>query len=98
MRRLRLGFAMAEQGFLLIADISGYTMFLTSSELEHAQGILDALLKSVLAEVKAPLTLSNLQGDAVLAHLPAAKLPQAQYPHPLDAIERVYCSFSDTLQ
>lgn len=87
---------MAEQGFLLIADISGYTMFLTSSELEHAQGILDALLKSVLAEVKAPLTLSNLQGDAVLAHLPAAKLPQAQYP--LDAIERVYCSFSDTLQ
>ena len=87
---------MAEQGFLLIADISGYTMFLTQSELEHAQGILDALLKSVLAEVKAPLTLSNLQGDAVLAHLPAAKLPQAQYP--LDAIERVYCSFSDTLQ
>jgi hypothetical protein len=87
---------MAEQGFLLIADISGYTMFLTSSELEHAQGILDALLKSVLAEVKAPLTLSNLQGDAVLAHLPGAKLPQAQYP--LDAIERVYCSFTDTLQ
>jgi hypothetical protein len=87
---------MAEQGFLLIADISGYTMFLTQSELEHAQGILDALLKSVLAEVKAPLTLSNLQGDAVLAHLPAAKLSQAQYP--LDAVERVYCSFSDTLQ
>jgi hypothetical protein len=87
---------MAEQGFLLIADISGYTMFLTQSELEHAQGILDALLKSVLAEIKAPLTLSNLQGDAVLAHLPAAKLPQPQYP--LDAIERVYCSFSDTLE
>ena len=32
----------------------------------------------------------------MLAHLPVAKLPQAQYP--LDAIERVYCSFSDTLQ
>jgi uncharacterized protein DUF2652/polyketide cyclase/dehydrase/lipid transport protein len=86
---------MAGQGFLLIADISGYTMFLTSSELEHAKDILDSLLKSVLAEIKAPLTLSNLQGDAVLAHLPAPS-PQQQYP--LDAIERVYCSFADTLQ
>jgi hypothetical protein len=27
---------MAQQGFLLIADITGYTMFLTRSELEHA--------------------------------------------------------------
>jgi len=87
---------MAQQGFLLIADISGYTMFLTQSELEHAQGILDALLKSVLAEIKAPLALSNLQGDAVLAHLPAANIPQRQYP--LDAIERIYCGFTDTLQ
>ena len=37
---------MAHKGFLLIADITGYTMFLTSSELEHAQGVLDALFKS----------------------------------------------------
>ena len=35
--------AMTQQGFLLIADITGYTMFLTKSELEHAQGILDLL-------------------------------------------------------
>jgi len=40
--------AMTQQGFLLIADITGYTTFLTKSELEHAQGILDSLLKSVL--------------------------------------------------
>ena len=87
---------MTQQGFLLIADITGYTMFLTQSELEHAQGILDSLLKSVLAEIKAPLALSNLQGDAVLAYLPESNLPQPQYP--LDAIERIYCGFIDTLQ
>ena len=39
--------AVAQQGFLLIADITGYTMFLTRSELEHAQGILDTLFKSI---------------------------------------------------
>ena len=55
---------MAQNGFLLIADITGYTMFLTRSELEHAQGILDALFKSIFAEIKAPIILSNLQGDA----------------------------------
>ena len=86
---------MAQQGFLLIADITGYTMFLTRSELEHAQGILDALFKSIFAEIKAPIILSNLQGDAALTHLPDADLPQRQFP--LDAIERIYCSFSHAL-
>src|SRR5262245_13984605 len=33
------GAAVAQKGFLLIADITGYTMFLTGSELEHAQGV-----------------------------------------------------------
>ncbi len=82
-------------GFLLIADITGYTMFLTRSELEHAQGILDALFKSIFAEIKAPIILSNLQGDAALAHMPDEGVPQRQFP--LDAIERIYCSFANTL-
>lgn len=86
---------MAQKGFLLIADITGYTMFLTSSELEHAQGVLDALFKSIFAEITAPIVLSNLQGDAALAYLPDAGLPQRQFP--LDAIERIYCSFANTL-
>src|SRR5256885_2314599 len=85
----------AQKGFLLVADITGYTMFLTSSELEHAQGVLDALFKSIFAEIRAPITLSNLQGDAALAHLPDVNLPQRQFP--LDAIERIYCSFSHAL-
>src|SRR3954463_10599256 len=86
---------MPQKGFLLIADITGYTMFLTSSELEHAQGVLDALFKSIFAEIRAPITLSNLQGDAALAHLPDGDVPQRQFP--LDAIERIYCSFANTL-
>lgn len=86
---------MTQKGFLLIADITGYTMFLTRSELEHAQGILDALFKSIFAEIKAPIILSNLQGDAALTHLPDTNLPQRQFP--LDAIERIYCSFANTL-
>ncbi len=40
--------AMAEQGYLLIADITGYTRFLTGSELDHAQGILEGLFAVIL--------------------------------------------------
>lgn len=86
---------MTQTGFLLIADITGYTIFLTRSELEHAQGILDALFKSIFAEIKPPIVLSNLQGDAALTYLPDAKVPQRQFP--LDAIERIYCGFANTL-
>ena len=75
---------MAQKGFLLIADITGYTMFLTSSELEHAQGVLDALFSSIFAEIRAPIVLSNLQGDAALAYLPDVSVPQRQFP--LDAV------------
>jgi Protein of unknown function (DUF2652)/Polyketide cyclase / dehydrase and lipid transport len=87
--------AVAQKGFLLIADITGYTMFLTSSELEHAQGVLDALFSSIFAEIRAPIVLSNLQGDAALAYLPDVSVPQRQFP--LDAVERIYCSFANTL-
>src|SRR3981189_1922233 len=86
---------MAQTGYLLIADITGYTMFLTRSELDHAQGILDALFKSIFAEIKAPIILSNLQGDAALPYLTDENMPQRQFP--LDAIERIYCSFASTI-
>src|ERR1700710_2064653 len=59
------------------------------------RGVLAFLKKSFFAEIRAPIVLSNLQGDAALAHLPAANLPQRQFP--LDAIERIYCIFANTL-
>ena len=32
---------MAQSGFLVIADITGYTAYLSSSELDHAEDTLD---------------------------------------------------------
>jgi len=37
-------------GYLLIADISGYTAFLTSSEQDHANPILKSLLTSLVEQ------------------------------------------------
>jgi len=86
---------MAQRGYLLIADITGYTIFLSESELEHAHAILQRIFKSLLAELKEPLALSNFQGDAILVHVPQEDVSQGQIL--LDGIERLYCSFADTL-
>jgi len=59
---------MADKGFFLISDITGYTSFLTQSELEHAQHILEALFDCQLKIISAPLKVSNFQGDAILCY------------------------------
>jgi hypothetical protein len=56
------------RGILLIADITGYTVFLKESELEHAHGVLSDLLSVLVEGTRPPLAVSNLQGDAVFSY------------------------------
>jgi len=53
--------------FLAIADISGYTQFMVSKEIEieHSQYIISQLIKSIIQQIKIPLQVSKLEGDAV---------------------------------
>ena len=83
---------MPMRGYILIADLVGYTIFLTKSELEHAQAILETFFEALLDEVKEPLVLSNFQGDALLVHIPEDGVPHGQVV--LEAIERLYCAFA----
>jgi hypothetical protein len=86
----------AETGYLLIADITGYTRFLTQSELDHARGILEELFSALLKELKSPFALSNVQGDAILAH--ARTRTVADGRHVLDVVEALYCAFAERLE
>ena len=53
------------RGCLVLADISGYTRYLSGVELEHSHDVLADLL-NVVAEALAPAgTLAKLEGDAV---------------------------------
>jgi hypothetical protein len=53
---------------LLLADISGYTGFMLANHTErvHAHGIIADLLAAVITEVKLPLRVNKLEGDAIL--------------------------------
>ena len=59
------------EAVLMIADISGYTKFMTANQtaLGHGQFVITELLKTVLKEAQLPLMISKLEGDAVFFFL-----------------------------
>lgn len=80
-------------GYFLIADISGYTKFLTSNEIEHAKAILDELFRAIIPAISPPLSISGFQGDAIFAYAVDDDITSGQVM--LDAAERIYCVFAD---
>ncbi len=56
---------MTARGAIVLADISGYTEFVTGTELEHSREILGELLTTVCDWAAGTLTVAQLEGDAV---------------------------------
>lgn len=83
--------AKTQHGYLVIADISGFTSYLAKVELEHAHEILTDLLETIVKEFKTLLTVSKLEGDAVFAYVPQAKTPGGE--RLLELIENTYVAF-----
>lgn len=59
---------MAESATILIPDISGYTEFLTKTELVHSAHIINELLDAILAPNSGEFELSEVEGDALLLY------------------------------
>jgi class 3 adenylate cyclase len=96
--------AAAGERYLFLADISGYTAFMSGVEEEHgvdfsrgipaAYSILGDLLDAVVEGVGSDLALVKLEGDAVFAAAPAAGL-DGQGDRTLETIQRMYRAFID---
>ena len=84
------------QGHFIISDISGYTEFLTRSELDHAHEILQSLFDAQLAFIKPPMVISGFRGDAIFMYIPETSFIQPQSV--LEALENLYSAFSSTLE
>src|ERR1700744_352462 len=56
-----------EPVLLIIADISGYTRYMTANAktLAHSQTIITELVKAVVEQIKLPLEVAKLEGDAI---------------------------------
>jgi uncharacterized protein YndB with AHSA1/START domain len=85
-----------QEGYLLIADITGYTLYLSQSELEHAQEILTTLLELLVEHTRPPLVLSRLAGDAVISYGLADRFYQGQTF--IEMIEDTYVAFRKAIE
>src|SRR5574342_173681 len=83
----------AQHGFLVIADISGYTSFVAKTELEHSHEILSELLELMVERFQPLMTISKLEGDAVFAF--ATDGVFARGATLIDFIEAMYVAFRD---
>ncbi len=67
-RTLEYDGPMAESATILLQDISGYTEFLTKTELAHSSHIINELLDAILAANTGDFVLSEVEGDALLLY------------------------------
>lgn len=87
--------ASPESGFLVIADLTGYTAYLSGSEIEHAPAIAGDLLETIVGRLEPPFRLVKLEGDAAFLFVEDGRADGSLL---LDAIEAAYVAFRRRLR
>ena len=82
-----------QTGYLVLADISGYTSFVAQTEIEHADMALSYLLETIVEKIGGLLTIGQLEGDAVFAYLEESKLKEGKSL--LELIDQTYLAFRE---
>jgi hypothetical protein len=85
----------ARRGYLLLADISGYTAFLAGTELEHANAIVHELTALIRERLSPPMRFVKLEGDAVFCHADGASFEDGE--RLVELIESCYFDFANRL-
>ena len=80
------------QGCLIIADISGYTKYLTGVELDHSTDILADLINTIVKSMAGTFTLAKLEGDAIFSYAADPK-DLSEGPSLVTLIEGTYFAF-----
>ncbi len=86
---------MDNKGLLFIPDISGFTHFVNSVELEHSQHIIQELLEVILDANEMDLQVSEVEGDAILFYK-FGESPDLDLAY--DQVEKMFLSFHKHLQ
>lgn len=85
-----------QRGYLLIADITGFTAFLAETELEHGQAVLAQVLQVLIDNLTSTMTLVEVEGDAVFVFAPDASCTRGEWIAEL--VETSYAGFRDLQQ
>ena len=86
---------MENKGLIFIPDISGFTHFVNSVEIDHSQHVIQELLEVILDANEMDLQVSEVEGDAILFYkfgeLPDLSLTYKQ-------VEKMFLAFHKHLQ
>jgi uncharacterized protein YndB with AHSA1/START domain len=85
----------AESACFVIADISGYTHFVSGVELDHAQDIIADIMDTLVRALRPPFRLAKFEGDAAFVYALADKVDGALIQ---DSIEQAYFAFRKRLR
>jgi uncharacterized protein YndB with AHSA1/START domain len=93
--RTRAVVGVPARGCLLIADISGYTAYVTSGPLEYAEDVLADVTATVAEHLRPVMRINKLEGDAVFGYALEGETDASML---LDAIEKCYFVFRRRLE
>ena len=82
-----------QKGFLMLADITGFTPFVANTELEHSNEILHNILEGIVSFLTPTFSLAEIEGDAVFVHAPIERLTRPE--RIFEIIEASYSAFRD---
>ena len=82
-----------QSGYLILADISGYTSFVAQTEIEHADVVLSHVLEAIIEKLGGLFSIAKLEGDAVFAYMEESELQEGKVM--LDLIDQTYLAFRD---
>jgi hypothetical protein len=85
----------ADRGCLVICDVSGYSDYLHSVELEHAQDVLADLTETIVDRLRPTFRLSKLEGDAAFVYALQEEIEASML---LDTIEAAYFGFRERVR
>jgi len=87
--------ATAQPTLLFIPDISGFTRFVHETEIQHSQHIIEELLEAIIDANEIGLSVSEIEGDAVLFYRPGPAPTAAAL---LAQVQRMYVAFHGHLR
>jgi hypothetical protein len=86
---------MENKGLIFIPDISGFTHFVNSVEIDHSQHIIHELLEVILDANQLNLNVSEIEGDAILFYK-FGESPDLSIAY--EQVERMFLSFHKHLE
>src|SRR5687767_3291041 len=84
-----------QEALIFIPDISGFTKFVTDTEVSHAKHIIEELLEIIIDANKIGLEVSEVEGDAILFYR-FGKAPTS--PDLTDQIKEMFSKFHTHLK